>query len=268
MKNNAVIFAVILIALIIVMPVSVIAQAHAAGDPSIKKGNDLIYKALVSYDVAPMFGARKEFEDVLKKDSLNAPALYGITFLEYKLLEMSMQKGGMELFDKYYQSAIDYASRLTSQKEYSSEGNSLLAAIYMMKIASSPMTAVALVPKIYGLLGEAEKEKPDNPETYVILGQMKFNTPAMFGGSFKDAVKSFSKAEALFEKGADSQMVNIKWGRLESLAWLGRSFEKMNNQDAAKFAYQKAIVLEPEFGWVKYQLLPALEKSSDTTESN
>ena len=267
MKGNALQIAVILLVTILTIPGIITAHESGQADPSIKNGNDLIYKALVSYDVNSMLNARKEFEDLLKKDSLNAFALYGLTFSEYKLLEMNMQKGGKELFNKYYQPAIDDASRLATLKEYSSEGHSLLAAVYMMKIATDPMSAVALAPKIYGLLSEAENEKPENPETYVILGQMKFNTPAMFGGSFKDAVKSFSKAEALFEKGADSQMVNVKWGMLESLAWLGRSFEKLNNFDAARFTYQKAMTLEPEFGWVKYQLLPALENGQDTTES-
>ena len=267
MKNNAMKIGVIILLTILAIPGIVTAQDAGRADPSIRSGNDLMYKALVSYNVSLMHSARKEFEEYLKKDSLNAAALYGKTFSEYKLLEMSMQKGGKELSDKNYQQAIDDANKLASQEEYSSEGHSLLAAVYMMKIAMDPMSAVALAPKIYGLLSEAENEKPDNPETYVILGQMKFNTPAMFGGSFNDAVKNFSKAEALFEKGADPQMVNIKWGILESLAWLGRSFEKLNNLDAAKFAYQKAIALEPKFGWVKNQLLPALEKVPDTTGS-
>lgn len=257
----------LLLFLVLAFSIKSTAQNEMEG-PLLKNANELTYKALVSYNVDEMLGAKKAFDTILKNDSINAAALYGLTFSEYKLLEMSMRgENSKELFDSYYQKAIDDAEKLSENEKHSSEGKSLLAAVYMMKIATSPMSAVALSPKIYGLLGEAQRANPDNPETYVILGQMKFNTPAMFGGSVKDAVKMFSKAEALFEQGEDSDMVNVKWGKIESLAWMGRSFHKLNNHDAAKFAYQKALSIEPNFGWVKHQLLPALEAAADSTES-
>jgi len=124
------------------------------------------------------------------------------------------------------------------------------------------MSAVALSPRINDLLDDAEYLNPKNPETYIIRGMMKLNTPAEFGGSVSEALENFNKAELLFSQNADSLIVNDKWGMLEAGTWAGLTNEKLNNIDAAKFAYQKVLSLEPNYNWVKYVLLPGLEKKS------
>ena len=263
MKNVIVKGLLFFISLVVMMHVSLQAQSNGSENSLLKKGNDLIYKGLVSYNKNIIINASDEFNSILKSDSISSIALYGLTFSEYKLLEMSMMKGSGELPDSLYQTAISNAKKLIAEPVYSSEGKTLLAAVYMMKIATSPTSAVTLSPKINGLLDEAESLNPRNPEAYLIRGMMKYNTPEMFGGSYTDAVKNFSKAEELFENSADSIIVNKNWGKLEALAWLGKSYEKLNKPDAAKFAYKKALSLEPDFSWIKFNLLPNLEKEND-----
>jgi tetratricopeptide (TPR) repeat protein len=226
----------------------------------LKSGRELTYKAMVLYDKVQLLKAHDIYKEILKTDSSNFSALYGLTFTEYKLLEFSLQKGSESLFDIYYQPAIDNANRLISSDKYISAGKSLLSGVYMMKIANSPMSAVTLSAEINGLLDEAEKADPKNPVTFIVRGEMKYNTPKLFGGSPEEAVKSFNKAVALCEENPDTGIVDTKWANLESLAWLGRAFAKLENYDAAKFAYQKALKIQPDFGWVKYALLPELEK--------
>ncbi len=251
-----------LLFLVSITAVKILPQDNSSSNQLLKQGSRLIYEGLVKYDKNILLNAKDKFAVILKTDSSNAIALYNLTFSEYKLLEFSMKNRDKKLFDTFYQKAIDDANKLADMKEYSSEGKSLLAAVYMMKIATDQMSAVTLSPQINGLLDDAEYLNPKNPETYLIRGMMKFNTPVMFGGSYKEAAKNFVKAESLFEQKADSQIVNTKWGMLEANAWLGRAYEKLDNNDAAKFAYQKALSLDPNFGWVKYVLLPALEKKS------
>jgi tetratricopeptide (TPR) repeat protein len=226
----------------------------------LKSGKELTNKALVLHDKDRLLKAHDMFKEILKTDSSNSSALYGLTFTGYKLLEFSLQKGNESLFDIFYQPAIDNANRLISSDKYLSEGKSLLSGIYMMKIANSPMSAVTLSSEINGLLDEAEKADPKNPVSFIVRGEMKYNTPKLFGGSPEDAVKNFNKAVALCEENPDTGIVDTRWASLESLAWLGRAFVKLENYDAAKFAYQKALNIQPDFGWVKYVLLPEVEK--------
>lgn len=217
---------------------------------------NLADKALVVYDKDMLLKAREIFQ----KESDNLSCLFFQNFCEYKLLEMSARPGNGDLFDKIYDTAVANADKLSSAEGFESEGKTLLAGIYMMKIASNPMSAVSLTAKIHTLLDEAQSINSSNPRSYIIRGIMKFQTPAMFGGSLEDAVKNFSKAIQLFEKEDEVEPVKPHWGYLESIIWMGLAQEKLENFDAAKFAYQKVLNLEPDYTWVKHSLLPNLLK--------
>lgn len=227
-----------------------------AGEKEIKEGIVLAEKALIVYDKDLLLQAR----EILMKENSNPAAFYYQTFCEYKLLEMSTRPGNDYLFDKYYEEATAHAEQISSLKDNESEGKTLLAAIYMMKIANSSMSAVTLSPKVHSLLDDAQKSDPKNPRPYLIRGIMKYQTPGIFGGSYEDAAKNFSKAIQLFEKQDSVDQLKPHWGYLETLAWLGKAQEQLENYEAAKFAYEKALKVEPNYGWVKFVLLPQLMK--------
>ena len=121
------------------------------------------------------------------------------------------------------------------------------------------MSAVTLSSKIHSLLDEAEKIKPEFPRIYLIRGTMKYNTPGIFGGSYKDALKNFNKSVSLYER-QNEDTASCDWGYLEALTWAGRSQEKLENFDAALYSYKKVLSIEPDFSWVKNLLLPELEE--------
>ena len=229
-------------------------------DALLKEGKTAAYRAYNSYDKDILLKAKTIFETAMKEDSSSSLPLYYITYADYKLLEMNLRSSGDGLFDKYYEEAEKNAEQLSKTNSIESEGKVLLAAVYMMKIANNPMSAIGLSGKILELLDDAEKIDPANPRVYLIRGSMKFNTPKMFGGSYEDAAMNFRKAISLFEKQEQADSLKPSWGYLESMAWLGRAYEQLNNNDSAKFIYQKALSVEPEFGWIKYSLLPNLEK--------
>jgi tetratricopeptide (TPR) repeat protein len=255
MKTNLYIPIILFLAIILN-----IKAAYPQDANRLKTGQSLTYKAMIINNKDLLVKADSIFKNILKFDSSNTAALYGSTYVEYRLLEMSLQKGNEDLFSQYYQHSIDNAKKLISMDKYSSEGKSLLAGIYMMKIASSPLTAVTLSQEINQLLDDAEIDNPQNPMPFIIRGEMRYSTPKAFGGSYEDAAKSFNKAIAICEQNPESGLVDKSWANLESLAWLGRSLVQLENYDAAKFAYQKALNLQPDFGWVKYVLLPEVEK--------
>lgn len=227
-----------------------------AGEKEINEGISLSERALLMYDKDLLLQAR----EILMKENSDNSAFYYQTFCEYKLLEMSLRPGNEYLFDKYYDDAVTHAEKIAAVEEFESEGKTLLAGIYMMKIATSSMSGVTLSPKVHALLDDAQKSNPKNPRSYLIRGIMKYQTPGIFGGSYEDAVKNFSKAIQLFEKQDSIDQLKPHWGYLESMAWLGRAQEQLENYDAAKFAYEKALKVEPNYGWVKFSLLPQLIK--------
>ncbi len=244
---------------LVILAVSIIKPQTAPANELLKEGKAIAQQASAVYNQDLMLKSRSVFEKALAADTSDPLSLYYVTFTGYKLLEMNLQN--KDAFEKYYEETEKKGLQLSEIKGMESEGKALLASIYMMKIANSPMSAISLSSTIFNLLGEAEKANAKNPRIYIVRGSMKFNMPKMFGGSYSDAADNFRKSVSLFEKEEISDSLQPSWGYLESLAWLGRSYEQLENYEAAKFIYQKALSIEPEYGWIKYNLLPALEKT-------
>lgn len=244
---------------LVILAVSIIKPQTATVNDLLKEGKAISQQAYASYNQQLLLKAQSVFEKARAADTTNPLPLYYITYTGYKLLEMNLRD--KDAFEKYYDKTEKNGLQLSEIKSMESEGKTLLASIYMMKIANSPMSAVSLSSTIFNLLGDAEKVNAKNPRIYIVRGSMKFNMPKMFGGSYSDAADNFRKSVSLFEKEEIADSLQPSWGYLESLAWLGRSYEQLENYEAAKFIYQKALSIDPEFGWVKYNLLPALEKT-------
>jgi tetratricopeptide (TPR) repeat protein len=257
MKTNLI---TVVIASVLIVFSSKTFPQNSSQNALLKKGKALTEQAYASYNQDLFLNARKIFEQIYDSSKTNLLPLYYMTFIDYKLLEMSLRQQGDEQFNKYYDGAEKNALQIVENKDWESEGKTLLAAIYMMKIAKSPMAAISLAPKIAGLMAEAEKSNPVNPRAYLIDGMMKFNTPKTYGGSFEIAADNFRKAVSIYEKQDTTYTLQPSWGYLEALTWLGRSLDQLDNAESAKFYYQKVLSIQPEYGFVKYYLLPNLEK--------
>ena len=114
--------------------------------------------------------------------------------------------------------------------------------------------------KINSLLEEVSAKKFGNPRTLLIRGMMAYNTPPMFGGSVDKSIEYFTKAELIFQNSKSSDELKPDWGYLETLAWKGQALAEKGMVQDAKSAYENALAIEPNFGWVKFRLLPQLEK--------
>lgn len=232
-----------------------------AGEDQLKEGRELSRQAYLQYNRELFLQARSVFEKQYNSNKSSLLPLYNMTLVDYKLLEIGL-RDGENLFDKYYETALKNAEILSNDGQFAADGKILSASIYMMKIANSSMSAITLSPKIHSLLDEAQKINPNNPLSYLVRGIMKYNTPGIFGGSYEDALKNCNQAIKLYEKDSASEKPTPVWGYIEALAWAGRSLEALENYDAAEFTYNKALKVESEYGWVKYVLLPGLQKTA------
>ena len=248
-------FAMLVTLLIVIMSVGGLTAAMGDNDiyPKIKSAI-----AIYNYD------SLKSIQEALiiknEKDKSLSNVLYYLAYSEYKLLEMCQRGKNTSNFDEIKQSAETHTGILIEEKGFESEGKVILAGIYMMRIAHNWSEAIALSPLLYSTLAEAEKLNKNNPRVFLLRGMMKFNTPEMFGGSKEEALTNFLKASSLFENAEEGKEFNPEWGYLETLAWTGQVYAKLGNVDTARFYYTKVLTIEPEYGWVKYVLLPTLDK--------
>ena len=116
-------------------------------------------------------------------------------------------------------------------------------------------------PKSSALLAQAGGMAPENPRILFFRGVSLVTTPEQWGGDLAQGTKLLEQAEASFEHPAKNAMVH--WGHGESLVWLGIAKQKAGDIGAARAAWQKALGLEQNYSWVKYVLLPSLEKSTE-----
>ncbi|MGE5838038.1 MAG: tetratricopeptide repeat protein [Acidobacteriota bacterium] len=139
------------------------------------------------------------------------------------------------------------------------EGYALLSGVYGLKISVSPMSGILLGPRSGGAIDRAEQLEPDNPRVLLSRGIGKFNTPAMFGGSIKDAEACLRRAIDRFAVESPAKPFPA-WGRFDAHAWLGQVLAKRGDKAAARAEYERALEVAPKSGWVQFVLMPALDK--------
>lgn len=113
--------------------------------------------------------------------------------------------------------------------------------------------------KAEDLFADAIRLGPDNPRVLMLRGVSALYKPKMFGGGTDKALADFKRAVTLFPN--QGRVAGTpRWGAAEAWAWLGQAHAAEKEIDAARAAYTKALELDPNYGWVKYELLPALER--------
>ncbi len=214
--------------------------------------------AYVQNDFKIFMETRAFFERLLTVEPDNYLAKYYLVYIDYRLYQFSFAGEKKVDVSKFYDTALERCKELIDKKQFEGEAKTLNAGLYMMRLAVNQMEAMALFPRIHELLDEAEAAPGNNPRALLIRGMMLLNTPAAFGGSPEKAVESFLKGVEMYKNMNKGE--SVTWGYVETLAWLGQAYQRLNMNDKAKEAYENALKLEPEFAWVKMVLLPALTK--------
>lgn len=142
----------------------------------------------------------------------------------------------------------------------SAEAYSLKSSVLGLQIGTSMWRGMTLGPRIGSVMGKAKELEPANPRVVLSEGVGAFHTPSMFGGGHDKAENLLRQALVLFEKEPrDKPWPN--WGRFDTHAWLGQVLVERRDFAGAREQYERARVEAPESGWLRYILLPALERA-------
>ncbi|PXV68205.1 tetratricopeptide repeat protein [Dysgonomonas alginatilytica] len=132
------------------------------------------------------------------------------------------------------------------------------AALVGFKIGLSPYKA----PFIGKSSGENAKKAlaidADNIQGNIEQANVLYYSPSAFGGDKAKAKEYYKKAVSLFEN--NPTLLKQNWLYLSLLTKIGQIQEEEKDFKSAKQTYDKILTIEPNYSFVKNELLPNLKK--------
>jgi len=190
-------------------------------------------------------------------------SLYALAYCRYRLASMQMSSADAGAQEILKLAQLDLEAMLEMVPKQSSkavEAMSLLSGVMGMRIGLDEALGMRLGAQSGRFLAKAEALAPENPRVFLQDGISKYNTPKMWGGSLPKAEVALRKAVAIFAgQPADSPWPD--WGYMDALAWLGQALADQGKIDEARAVYQQALAVDPDMGWIRHQLLPALDSA-------
>ena len=211
-------------------------------------------------DLDSMYAARATFERALADTGLVAWGHYYIALADYRIA--GLLEGESKDPSEHLNAAVEHLKKATEIDPQAAEAHALLSSVYGWQIGLSPMKTMLLGPRVGKAARKAKQLAPDNPRVVLSAAISDFNTPEMFGGSKEKGLQGFQRAAELFAQEEPTDPIRPVWGHREAYAWLGIAYQNQGELESARAAFEKALEIDPDFGWVKDWLLPELEKAN------
>ena len=227
--------------------------ATYAQDQAWTKAHNSFYEAYLAGDSQGMMSASNTFKQLADAHPTNLPLVAEYVQTRYSIVGFCMEGDcGIDVED-VLDDAIDYAEAKLKKDKSNANLNAVYGGMLGIKIGLSPMQGMFLGPKSAKYVDKAFELDPGNPLAHMFQAFSSYNTPAMFGGSKEKGQQSFLKSATAFEKRGQTTQ---NWAYLDALAWNGIALQELGKTEEAKASFQKAMDVAPNFGWVRYSLMP------------
>ena len=250
----------VLLSLVFIFSIAESTLAQPA-DSLIVSGRQMLQAGENASDLDAMYASRATFERALADTSLAAWGHYYIALADYRIASL-LGEESKDQASEHLKAAVEHLKKATEIDPQAAEAYALLSSAYGLQIGLSPMKSMFIGPKVGKASQKAKQLAPDNPRVVLSAAISDFNTPKMFGGSKEKGLQGFQRAAELLAQEKPTDPIQPVWGHSEAYAWLGIAYQDRGELESARAAFEKALEINPDFGWVKYALLPALEKAN------
>lgn len=224
------------------------------------KGKTLLHESNDKGSLDSLRKARALFKQVATGNDHQALAHYYAALADFRL---NSQYDTEEKREPLLKDAIDHLKNATTLDSTMADAWALLSACYGQRMSLDPLRSMTLGPKADEALARAKTLAPKNPRVWIVSGTSNLFTPSMFGGDDQQALKDFKKAARLAEQESVDDPLHPSWGHAEAYAWIGKAHLEAERYDKARSAFETALDVNPDFGWVKYALLPRLNEQTE-----
>lgn len=223
---------------------------------------DRIYQAFISDQMDDWDQVIVELYS--RKSSLSDAQLAELVNFYYGYSGWLMEDGPKKKSKQYIEEADEIIDYLLAKYPDESDWYAYKAAFYAYKLGLNPIKAPFLGGKSMENIDLAILNGPESPQGWIEKGNALFYMPKAFGGDKEKAIEAFYKAIVFMEKQPATLFHN--WIYLSTLMKLGQAYEKTEDFKMAKITYDKLLLIEPNFSYVRDELYPAFIKSYNTQD--
>jgi tetratricopeptide (TPR) repeat protein len=189
-------------------------------------------------------------------------AEYYLGYIDYQMA-IVVHRMDKEKAPAYLDSAVEHLEKTIEKDDSLAEAHALLSSCYGVQISFSPLSGIWRGPKSGSEMGKAKTLSPENPRVALLGAIGTYNTPALFGGGKDKGFEALKKAAELFDKWRTTDSLQPDWGKEQVYAWIGLAHLDRNETILARKAFEKALEINPDYGWVKYVLMPKVSSEAE-----
>ena len=245
----------------ILWPLALVSAQPA--DSLLIQAKQRLQQAMHAGSADEVLAARAMFERATADENLATLAHYYAGYSAHLLVSL-LSSDGSAASRAELLAYLDYAARhleqATQRDPSFAEGWALLAGVYGRKIGLRPLSGMRLGPRSSRAQQTAIQLEPDNPRVVLLKAVSDYNTPGIWGGNKTRAKEGFRRAARLFDQESVPDPLQPAWGHTDVYAWLGMAYMDEGELAESRRLLETALDIDPDYGWVKYELLPALER--------
>jgi tetratricopeptide (TPR) repeat protein len=194
-------------------------------------------------------------------DKYQALVEYYLGYADYRL-GVVVYRMDKEKAIVYLDSAVEHLEKAIDKENGFAEAHALLSSCCGIKISFAPFKAIVLGPRSGREMQKAKELSPGNPRVALLEAIGTYNTPGLFGGGKEKGFEALKRAAELFDRWNRADSLQPDWGTAEVYAWIGIAYVDRHETILARKAFESALRIDPDYGWVKYQLLPRVTSQS------
>ncbi len=216
-------------------------------------------KAFQAYENSSIFMWKQlatQADQVLSKASADKESKIAAIKLKYGLLYGCLSNQDKDTYEQYLEKTLEQMNTLLEKYPKSSDLYCISAALMSIQMGFTPMKGMTLGSLSGKHIDQSIKLDSLSAMAWRQYAGSKYFTPKMWGGDIEEAIKKYEYSIKLYEK----QNLTQDWTYVDAIVWLGIAYRKVGKTEKAKAAFEKALTIAPEFGWVKNQLLPSVSE--------
>ncbi len=223
---------------------------------------DRLERAASTGAVGTLHQIRAELAARLEGPDATTLDRYNLAYVDWRIgSQVTEQPSAEEERDEILAEAQAHLEAVIEAEPDNAEALALLGGVLGLQIGTSARRGMTLGPKSSAAIKEAAQLEPDNPRVALQQGISFFHTPRMWGGGAAKAERELRRATELFATQPEGSPWP-SWGHLDALTWLGQTLARRGKTDEARAVYEEVLRLEPDMSWVRFVLLPALDKKT------